>query len=357
MAEVARESVGWIGYKGDQELKEAYMGETEGRSGLPGLKRVRQTASPNWQKRAKKWFYGFSVRQRQRVSGKLGTPAILRRILVMSPSHLSASDEGYQALPTATDQPESVTDTMGNEEQLIKPEGRRGDGIALYAAMTAAATFTTMTWLIVLSNNPTALGWFAFHPTLQSLAIFSFTLGETILYNPRQAPELTWRFGDPSPGILTLQPTSQPATKAAGLQRHQIAMIFGLPTIVLGALSIIWNKSVHDAPHFTTWHGVFGLLSLTWLVVQFSFGAASVWFDGAALGGGLKAKRLWKYHRLSGYILLPLVFVTANFGGAWSTWTTSSSAHGVRLIAYTIAPLVILTSLYIRLRPSKMKFF
>ncbi|ETW85702.1 hypothetical protein HETIRDRAFT_448726 [Heterobasidion irregulare TC 32-1] len=237
---------------------------------------------------------------------------------------------GYQALPAHPDQSDPLVPAMGNEEQLPKPEGRKGDTLALYAAITAAAIFTVVTWAMVLNNNPSALGWFAFHPTLQSLAIFFFTLG-----------------------ILTLQPTSQPSTKAAGLQRHQIAMLLGVPTIILGALSIIWNKRIHEAPHFTTWHGVFGILSLTWLAAQFALGAASVWFGGAALGGGPRAKRVWK---LSGYVLLPLVLATANFGGAWSAWVTSSSAHGVRIVAYTLAPAVILASLYSRIRPSKMRF-
>ena len=153
---------------------------------------------------------------------------------------------------------------------------------------------------------------------------------------------------------------------------------------------------------------VFGILSLAWLAAQFALGAASVWFGGAALGGGPRAKRVWKYHRrvppppslhsaltlthaltrtltrpvrrLSGYVLLPLVLTTANFGGAWSAWVTGSSAHGVRIVAYTLAPAVILLSLYSRVRcvlrcaaatprapaltpaypfcrPSKMRFF
>ena len=56
---------------------------------------------------------------------------------------------------------------------------------------------------------------------------------------------------------MTLQPTSQPKTKAAGLTRHQLAMAaIGVPAIFLGTLAIIWNKYVHDSPHFKSWHGV-----------------------------------------------------------------------------------------------------
>jgi cytochrome b-561 domain-containing protein 2 len=119
----------------------------------------------------------------------------------------------------------------------------------------------------------------------------------------------------------------------------------------------------------------FGLITVSWLVLQSALGAGSVWFDGAAFGGGHKAKLVWKYHRLSGYILLLCLLVTVNLGGAWSTWTSSNSAYIVRLVAYTLAPLGILVSIYSRVRyvayslitivdcltslcrPSKMKFF
>lgn len=56
--------------------------------------------------------------------------------------------------------------------------------------------------------------------------------------------------------ILTLQPTSQPMTKAAGLQRHQIAVLVGLPSILLGTLAMWTYKASHGAPHITTWHAV-----------------------------------------------------------------------------------------------------
>jgi cytochrome b-561 domain containing protein 2 len=35
----------------------------------------------------------------------------------------------------------------------------------------------------------------------------------------------------------------------------------GFPSILLGALAISYNKYVHGAPHFTTWHGVSDMFS------------------------------------------------------------------------------------------------
>jgi cytochrome b-561 domain-containing protein 2 len=41
-----------------------------------------------------------------------------------------------------------------------------------------------------------------------------------------------------------------------------------------------------------------GLLAFVWILFQASVGAGSVWFDGKLFGGGMKAKAIWKYHRL-----------------------------------------------------------
>lgn len=43
--------------------------------------------------------------------------------------------------------------------------------------LTSKEVFVVVTWLAVLSNNPKALGTFAFHPTLQSLSIALFAFG------------------------------------------------------------------------------------------------------------------------------------------------------------------------------------
>ncbi|KAI0273815.1 hypothetical protein BC834DRAFT_855710 [Gloeopeniophorella convolvens] len=236
--------------------------------------------------------------------------------------------------PLSSDTAAPTDSLMGGDEQQLKDESRPGDNAASYVAFSSALILLLATWTLILANDPSGLSWFAFHPTLNTVAIFCFTLG-----------------------ILTLQPTSQPKTKAAGLQRHQLAMLAGFPAIALGTSAMWYNKASHGAAHYTTWHGTFGLISVLWLVGQVALGGASVWAGGAALGGGTKAKRVWKYHRLSGYVLLPLLLTTANLGGGWSTWATEHSAWAVRFVAYTLAPLGIVGALYSRVRPSKMRFF
>lgn len=225
-------------------------------------------------------------------------------------------------------------DEMARNTTNLRTEDRKGDRTAEYAALAAVLVFVLVTWGTIFANDPKSLGWFAYHPILQSCAIASFTYG-----------------------ILTLQPTSQPATKAAGLQRHQIAMFgIGIPCILAGTAFMIYNKSLHSAPHFTSWHGTFGIITVVWLLTQALVGGASVWFGGAALGGGMKAKAVWKYHRLSGYIVFTMTLFTAYLAGSWSTWVTGHSNSLVRFVGYTVAPVVILLAVYTRIRPSKMKF-
>ncbi|KAI9452316.1 hypothetical protein F5148DRAFT_512976 [Russula earlei] len=232
--------------------------------------------------------------------------------------------------PTPTD----TDPLMGTNDDHPKDEYRRGDSLALYVALTSALVLLLTTWTIILSNDPKTLSWFAFHPSLNTFAVLCFTYG-----------------------VLTLQPTSQPKTKAEGLDRHQTAMGIGLTSILLGTTAIYNQKASHHAPHITSWHATFGLTTVSWLILQALIGGGSVWFGGAAFGGGQKAKRVWKYHRLSGYILLLFLLTTVHLGGGWSEWVELHTVSVVRLIAYVLAPLGILVSIYSRVRASKMKFY
>ncbi|CDO70748.1 hypothetical protein BN946_scf184798.g63 [Trametes cinnabarina] len=232
------------------------------------------------------------------------------------------ADVEYEPLVVSSASASRDPSIMGYDEQFVKPEGRRGDIPALWAALISTAVFLISTWAITLANNPTSLGLFFFHPLLQSLAVSVFTYG-----------------------ILTLQPTSQAKTKAAGLIRHQLAILaLGVPAIALGTLAIVYRKYLHESPHFTTWHGII-------------LGAGSVWFGGRLFGGNPKAKLVWKYHRASGYLLFPLFLLAAHLGGAWSNWSTGNSPYVVRLLAYTVSPVVMFAAILVRMRTSKMQFF
>ncbi|KAI0736612.1 hypothetical protein C8Q72DRAFT_800723 [Fomitopsis betulina] len=245
--------------------------------------------------------------------------------------HEPEGDE--ESAPLIVEDTEEPLDSALDPE-VVRPEGRMGDNVAQIVAYAAVGVFLLGTWLITFVANPIKLGWFFWHPILQSLSIAAFTYG-----------------------IVTLQPTSQPRTKAAGLSRHQTAMLWGgYPAILMGTLAIWWNKNVHGSHHATTWHGILGYVSVVWIVAQVFLGIASVWFDGRFFGGNRQAKLVWKYHRLSGYLLFPLLLLTAFLGGLWSHFITRNAVLPVRIILFGVAPLCVLFSVFVRIRPSKMRF-
>lgn len=247
----------------------------------------------------------------------------------MSPSSPPLEVEDSALLHDSDDDPTlSITPTMPVNEY------RKGDSVAGSIALAGVSSLAVVSWILVLFNHPFSLGWFAFHPTFQTLAIALFAFG-----------------------IITLQPTSQPKTKAAGLARHQLIMLgMAFPIITFGTGSIIHNKNLHEAPHFVSWHGTFGIITYTWIIGQIAIGAGSVWGQGTLFGGGAKAKAVWKYHRASGYVLFFLLLTTAYLGGMFSTWAGSAGPYALRLIAYTVAPMAALGAIYFRIRTSKMKF-
>jgi len=215
-----------------------------------------------------------------------------------------------------------------------KKEHRAGDYTLEVITFAGLLLFLVTTWFLVFSHNPYQLGYFAFHPTLQSLSIALFTLG-----------------------ILQLQPTATPQSKALGLTRHQIIQLTGFSTITVGVTFMFINKIVIHHHHFETWHGVFGLIAYIWLIVQSAFGGLSVWFGGKAFGGLAKAKATWKFHRASGYVLLVWLFVTAYLAGEWSDWANNVSGPVLRASAYVVAPLMVVIGVGGRTRLWKMKLW
>lgn len=49
-------------------------------------------------------------------------------------------------------------------------------------------------------------------------------------------------------------------------------------------------------------------------------------------------------------MLLPLLIGTAHLGGAHSFWFVKNSDWAVRMVVFTLAPLIALASVYVRVR-------
>ncbi|KAJ3574726.1 hypothetical protein NP233_g1581 [Leucocoprinus birnbaumii] len=215
---------------------------------------------------------------------------------------------------------------MGSDDLIAKRQKRDGDALASSLVWAGVLAMTVTTWSIVFLQGFSSFRYFTYHLLLQPVAIGCFSYG-----------------------ILTLQPTNQPKTKAAGLERHQnVIFTVGFPAMALGSLAVAFNKYLRDYPHFVTSHAQLGLACSLWAVVQLCVGFGTTWNDGVLFGGGARAKALWKYHRLSGYILFGLMLFTCHLGGGWSDWGQNYTNDLVRFVAYTLSPIMISAGVCLR---------
>ncbi|KAG8774278.1 hypothetical protein FRC12_002079 [Ceratobasidium sp. 428] len=232
--------------------------------------------------------------------------------------------------------PQTRHDSQVNEEAidsvLQRQEIRSRDSPLAAMVIVPLVVIVVYTWYIVFSSDLDKLGFFAAHPPLQTLAVLCFAMG-----------------------ILTLQPTLSSASKEAGRTRHQLYQLgLGVPFILFGSLAIIYHKQKMGWAHFTSWHSRVGLTTLILLVIQGAAGAASLWGKGAAVGGEERGKSLWKWHRLSGYIVLPMLLLTIALGGSSTTWAKSNIPLPGKIVVYYIAPIVAAIGLWARVRIHKM---
>lgn len=172
-----------------------------------------------------------------------------------------------------------------------------------------------MIWTLALRKLPLNSP-FVYHPLLQSLSL-------TLLLQ----------------SVLVLQPTvqSKPGQKTAARRLHQYLNVLIVILFTSGAAIMFYLH--HPNSHWISWHGIMGSTVVVWMWVQALVGAATVLFNGALVGGQNNGKALWKWHRLSGYILLPIILLTLFTGATQTSWSQQNSgklyhsAIGVILLA------------------------
>ncbi|TIA86185.1 hypothetical protein E3P99_03757 [Wallemia hederae] len=200
------------------------------------------------------------------------------------------------------------------------------------ALLSASSLFLTPAIMILKAGGYSSLGPFVFHPLFQSIAISVIAVS-----------------------ILSLQPTKSGNTKLRAFNKHRkLISYLSLPSFVLGSSAMYYNKYLHSAPHFTSWHSTFGLVTLALLVVQISVGLA---FAIPSTESPILPKRLYKVHRLSGYfVLLPLLALTAALGGGHSTWSTTQAPLIVRVLFIDVPAATLVLAIWTGIQKHKLGF-
>ncbi|KAG6152694.1 hypothetical protein E4U37_003610 [Claviceps purpurea] len=106
--------------------------------------------------------------------------------------------------------------------------------------------------------------------------------------------------------ILTLQPISTPRQKRLGQYIHASLNLVAFAGLVTGAVIIEVNKVRGRGPHFHSLHAYVGVITLLLITGQYLVGF-TMWATPGLYGGVDNAKKLYKYHRYGGYVVLVLL--------------------------------------------------
>ncbi|KAF1391708.1 hypothetical protein PFLUV_G00044900 [Perca fluviatilis] len=191
---------------------------------------------------------------------------------------------------------------------------------------TASAVLThficiVFTVFIAILSRP-GTSWFSWHPFFMTLA-FSFFMTEAILlFSPYGSP--IKRFPHKTKGRV-----------------HWILQCLCVSCAVLGLTAISYNKHLNGKPHFTSWHGLLGLLTVCVVGLQ-SLAAVPLIYHSLAKGWSLA--KLKRYHAASGLVtyLLGSASLLLGLSSAWFTASVGEYTWYLSALCSALNALVIM---------------
>ncbi|KAH8695515.1 hypothetical protein BGW36DRAFT_203502 [Talaromyces proteolyticus] len=182
---------------------------------------------------------------------------------------------------------------------------------------------TAVVWTAIFSHD---LIFFSAHPLLNSAAILLQV----------QA-------------ILVLQPTSTRQQKTLGTYIHSALLTLSLGAFIAAFTIIEINKGDHQ--RLTSPHSVLGLITYIIIILQASVGVAQFWAPKLVFGSVENGKKIYKYHRISGYLLLVLEFATVS---AATQTTFNLDVLHIRLWVVLVTAVITILGVGARIKKNKL---
>jgi Eukaryotic cytochrome b561 len=183
---------------------------------------------------------------------------------------------------------------------------------------------TALIWAGIFLHPPLSL--FSAHPLLNSSAILFLT-----------------------ESILILQPTHTAAQKRHGTLVHFFTNMVAFDLLIAAFVIIEYNKFNHDAVHFDSVHGKLGLTTYILLLIQSTVGFTQ-YFVPQLYRGVNNAKSIYKWHRLSGYVILVMMLATVC---AATQTDTGGIILDIKLWAVLVSSVLILIGVLPRIKKQK----
>jgi len=233
------------------------------------------------------------------------------------------------------ERPASVSDA-GEDEPLL---GRPGDVIQqggrhiLVNLITGTATLAQAgIWIIV------AAVWYG---------IFSHKL---IFFSPHPLLNSTGVLLT-TQAILILQPTHTPSQKRQGSWAHFSLMLTAIVAFVAALTIIEINKASHPQTRFRSVHGIMGLTTYILVMLQVAVGVAQYFLPVQIFGSVGRGKKVYRWHRMGGYLLLLLELAT--IAAATQTYFNRKMLH-IRLLAILVGAVLVVLGVGARIKKRKL---
>ncbi|KAI0996749.1 hypothetical protein K3495_g11432 [Podosphaera aphanis] len=191
-------------------------------------------------------------------------------------------------------------------------------------AQVGIVFLTVVIWAAILIQDLTL---FSAHPLLNSAGILALT-----------------------ESIIILQPTHTPDQKRSGTVVHAVLNAVTSITLIAGLVVIEYNKFAHNGMHFKSIHAIIGFITYMLIIIQVVIGFTQ-YYTPSLYGSVANAKAIYKYHRMSGYLLLLLMLITI----ATATQTTFNiNSLNIRLWAVLVTSALVLIGVIPRIKLRKL---
>lgn len=122
--------------------------------------------------------------------------------------------------------------------------------------------------------------------------------------------------------------------------------------LIVGLIVIEMNKASHPETRFTNVHGIMGLITYILIFSQALVGFAQFYIPATIFGSVDKGKAIYKYHRISGYVVLVSALVTVCL--ATQTAFNDNVLH-IKLWAVIVGSVLVLVGIVPRIKKSKIE--
>lgn len=151
-------------------------------------------------------------------------------------------------------------------------------------------------------------------------------------------------------GILVLQPTHTAKQKKQGTYTHAALNDVAFLAAIAGLVIIEYNKIDHGGVHFESPHAILGLVTYILIALQVIVGFTQ-YFTPGLYGGVDNAKALYKYHRVSGYLIVLMLLATVC---AATQTTFNFNVLKIQLWAVIVASVITVVGIAPRIKLNKL---